>query len=390
MTPFSFHLLTPETGTIEDVSSPPRLHIPIPCHKTVVDTGMELLAGDKVAEARRPGEGDIHSPLPGKVIDILPESIVLETTSGDAATPAETGALADSELDGFLSGMGICTRPLVNADTLIINTVPTEPGITVGNALLAEYRKLVELGLETAKRIIRPKRIVMAAAKGNRINAFGGCSVTHIAPTYPNGLAPMIIKAITGQEVRLGEMPEDAVLLSVIDLYRIGRIMDTGRPVTDTIMTVGIRNLRVPIGMPVRFLLNQAGHSPNDGDRVVLGGLMQGITAANMEQGIHGTCTALHVVGRDAYPPVEDRFCMGCNECVRHCPARIMPNMISRAAEFKLFERAEQYYINACIECGICGFYCKARRPLLQYIRYAKRELALLRGACENETGGEA
>jgi electron transport complex protein RnfC len=58
-----------------------------------------------------------------------------------------------------------------------------------------------------------------------------------------------------------------------------------------------------------------------------------------------------------------------------------MPGMISRCAEFKQFTRAEAYHIHSCIECGLCGYWCTAGRPLLHYIRLAKYELALLAGA---------
>ena len=29
-----------------------------------------------------------------------------------------------------------------------------------------------------------------------------------------------------------------------------------------------------------------------------------------------------------------------------------------------------------CLECGLCGYVCIARRPVLQYIRLAKHKLA--------------
>lgn len=390
MTTFSFNLLSREPGIIENVSPPPRLRIPLSCHTPAVDVGMEIRAGEKVGKAVKPTAGDMHSPLPGKVMDVQPESILIETTSGDTIAPADAASIPDGDLVPFLREMGICTSPLTRATTLIINAVPSEPGVAVYSALLRDYRKILELGLETVKKIVSPTRIVMAAVRGGKINAFGGCSVTHLAPVYPNGLAPMVIKAITGQEVRLGEQAEETVLLTVLDLYRIGKIMDTGLPNTDTVMTLGNKSLRVPVGMPVRFLLDLAGHTIQHGDRVVLDGLLHGLTVANIEQGVHREATSLHVLRQDAFPPVEDRFCVGCGECAAHCPARIMPNMISRAAEFKLFERAEEYYVNACIECGICGYYCKARRPLLHYIRFAKEELALLKEECETEVTGEA
>ena len=73
---------------------------------------------------------------------------------------------------------------------------------------------------------------------------------------------------------------------------------------------------------------------------------------------------------------MEDNPCINCGECALHCPARVLPGMISRAAEFSFFDRARGYGLDSCFECGICGYHCPGRRPLLQYIRLAKKELA--------------
>lgn len=59
------------------------------------------------------------------------------------------------------------------------------------------------------------------------------------------------------------------------------------------------------------------------------------------------------------------------------CPARLKPSNLSRYAWSSLCTnccRAE--HIESCLECGLCGYVCIARRPVLQYIRLAKRKLA--------------
>jgi electron transport complex protein RnfC len=189
----------------------------------------------------------------------------------------------------------------------------------------------------------------------------------------------MVIKTITGQEVLLGTMPKDATILSVKDLYFIGRIMETGRPLTETIMTIGNQNHLILVGTPVGFLTAEAGAMVQPSNRIVMGGVMRGLAAINLEQGADKDTSGLQLLREDESIKTTDNFCLGCGECERHCPARIMPGMISRCAEFKQFERAEDFHIHSCIECGICGYWCKAKRPLLQYIRLAKYELALLR-----------
>jgi electron transport complex protein RnfC len=381
MTNYSFSLLTGDTGPLVKGTRPDRLRIPIHAHKPILAPGDQVLSGTKIAEAKADGHGDLHSPLAGTIREIDNFSMLIEVT-GNTRTNTETPPGDSGEsLSRWLHNLGINVSRFRRAQTLIINAVPPEPGISIYDPLLRDYRKTLELGLDAVERMVEPAKIFLVAAKGNRANAFANCTVMHVAPTYPNGLDQLVIKAVTGQETLPGATPENTVLLSVSDLYFIGRVMETGRPAMETVMTIGGQNLLVRIGTPVGFLVAEAGGSLQPGDRIVLGGLMRGIPALNPEQGVDRDTTGLHVVRKGEGLEPTDNFCLGCGECERHCPARIMPGMISRCAEFKQFARAETFHVHSCIECGICGYWCKAQRPLLQYIRLAKYEIALLRTA---------
>jgi electron transport complex protein RnfC len=48
--------------------------------------------------------------------------------------------------------------------------------------------------------------------------------------------------------------------------------------------------------------------------------------------------------------------------------------MMTRNCEFGRIEEALDYDLDACIECGLCAYVCTSRRPLLQYILFAKKE----------------
>lgn len=389
MTNFSFSLLTGETGPLVKAGVPDRLRIPAHAHTPTVKVGDEVLAGTLIATASRPVEGDLHAPLAGIIKEITHDAILMDVTGNEKAK-ADAAPADGANLKQWLRGRGINVTNIVPAATLVINGVPPEPYISIYEPLLRDYRKTVELGLETIQQLIRPSKIHLVTAKGNQANAFANCSILDVPPVYPNGIDQLVIKAATGQEVLLGASPKDATLLSIRDLYFIGRVMETGRPVTETIMTIGVKNHLVKIGTPVGFLAQEAGAQVQPGDRIILGGPMKGMPALNLQQGVGKFTTGLLMMkAADCLNPT-DNFCLGCGECERHCPARIMPGMISRCAEFKHFDRAEDFHIHSCIECGICGYWCKAQRPLLQYIRLAKYELALLRTATSNLPDGDA
>lgn len=394
MTTFNFSLLTGETGPLVKGNTPEHVRIPIHGHTPLLKEGDQVLGGTKIASATMPNKGDMHSPLAGIIKAISHDAITITITGNEKADPQVPTAEGGEHLKSELSGLGVDVSHLRQASTLIINAVPPEPGISIFDPLLRDYRKTIELGLDTVQRIVNSQKMYLVAAKGNRANAFPNCTVTHVAPVHPNGMEPLVIKSVTGQEVLLGAQPEDAILISVKDLYFIGRIMETGHPVTETVMTIGTSNYLIRIGTPVGALLNEVGATAQPGDRVILGGHMRGSAALNLQQGVDKDSTGLQIVRPTKEGLVTNNPCIGCGECERHCPARIMPGMISRCSEFKYFSRAEEFHIHSCIECGICGYWCVAQRPLLHYIRLAKYELALLRSATSsiqaetpNETG---
>ena len=66
--------------------------------------------------------------------------------------------------------------------------------------------------------------------------------------------------------------------------------------------------------------------------------------------------------------------CLHCGECVKVCPMKIPVNMMTRNCEFGRIQEAIDYDLDSCIECGLCAYVCTSRRPLLQYIQFAKKE----------------
>ncbi|BCS87428.1 electron transporter RnfC [Pseudodesulfovibrio sediminis] len=381
MTISNFSLHTGETGPLIQASTPDRLRVPIYGMTPILAEGDQVLAGTRIALSNNEDRGDMHAPLAGTIKAVYHDYMHIEVTGEERTEPLVPCSESGNALRKWLRDMGINVARLNRTRTLIINGVPPEPGISIYEPLLRDYRKVLEIGLDTIQRIVEPIRIFMVVAEGNQTNAFANCTVKHVAPIYPKGLDPLVIKTVTGQEVLPGMLPKNGTILSVKELYFIGRVMESGRPVSETVMTLGTQNHLVRIGTPVGWLTKELGVKVQPGDRLVLGGAMRGMTAVNLEQGVDKQTNGLTLFRKEEGLETTDNFCLGCGECERHCPSRLMPGMISRCAEFKQFKRAERFHIHSCIECGLCGYWCTAQRPLLQYIRLAKYELALLAGA---------
>ena len=67
--------------------------------------------------------------------------------------------------------------------------------------------------------------------------------------------------------------------------------------------------------------------------------------------------------------------CLRCGRCVDVCPAFLEPLYISAYSLKNDYEQSNKYRALDCIECGSCSFICPSKRPLLESIRVAKREI---------------
>lgn len=89
---------------------------------------------------------------------------------------------------------------------------------------------------------------------------------------------------------------------------------------------------------------------------------------------IKGTSGILVLNEKEARIP-EPNPCIRCGKCVDICPINLQPLFISQLSLKGKYDDTQKYHVLDCIECGSCSFICPSKRPLLQSIRVAKREV---------------
>lgn len=371
-------------GSLQEIAVPSLVRIPLhEKHKPVVKKKQLVGRGQVVAETSGTyayDVGFVHATIDGMVMDIAGGSIVIGPVpapkDGEDAPDipvvgpcGELGGLVEDALCRKLMELGIDTYRFHPSRTLVVNGLNPEPGVTVSEQLLESAKATLEKGIQVLERAVKPGAIKLVVARSKQITLYG-CTTIATSDVYPASIDPLVVYAATG-----AEHPDNVDVISVSDLYRVGRVAETGLPLLDAVLTVGDRNYRVPTGMPVEELLAAAGVTLEQGATVALDGPMRGRAISDLTMGVPENCTALTIVPRGAFPVVGDSACINCGECVLACPARIQPGMLSRYAEFGDYDTARYKHVEACLECGMCTFVCPANRPVTQYILLAKQQL---------------
>lgn len=169
-------------------------------------------------------------------------------------------------------------------------------------------------------------------------------------------------------------------MFNVGTLTQIGNLVPRSQGLIERVVTVsglGVQrpgNYRVPIGTPLRFLLQHVGATPK-ANEVILGGPMMGMALAALDVPVTKAMSGVIVLESDNadLAPRKIHACIRCARCVEACPMHLNPSMLGLlATKGQYAMMMEQYHLLDCFECGCCSYVCPSNIPLVQYFRIAK------------------
>jgi len=177
-------------------------------------------------------------------------------------------------------------------DTLLINGAECEPYLTTDHRVMLEQSADIMLGIRYVLKATGARHAIIAV-EANKQDAADllNAAVTKDLPVhvevlamkYPQGAEKMLIKALLGREVPVGQHASavGVVGINVATCAVIGRLLPHGRGIQERVITISgpamkrSGNFRIAIGTPVRFALEYLGIS-DDLSQVFLGGPMMG------------------------------------------------------------------------------------------------------------------
>lgn len=394
-------------------------HIGAPATATV-KKGDEVKVGTIIAQAGGFVSANIHSSVSGKVLKIdnvydssgYPKPAVFINVEGDEweegidRSPAivKECNLDAKEIVAKISAAGIVglggatfpthvklsPPPCNKAEILIINAVECEPYLTSDHVLMLEHGEEIMIGVSILMKAIQVNKAVIGVENNKKdaivhltklATAYPGIEVMPLKVQYPQGGEKQLIDAVIRKQVKSGALPisTGAVVQNVGTVFAVYEAVQKNKPLVERIVTVTGKklsrpsNLLVRIGTPIAALIEAAGGLPENTGKIIGGGPMMGRALLSPDVPVTKGSSGVLILDREEAVRKPMRDCIRCAKCVGVCPMGLNPAFLMRDTLYKSWETAEKGNVVDCIECGSCSFTCPANRPLLDYIRQAKK-----------------
>ena len=403
----------------KDYVMPLGQHIGVPA-KAVVSDGERVVRGQLIAKPGGFVSTALHSPVTGTITRVgdfrgvdgrFAPAIGIEADpfATQEIDPVPPGDWESLSLEDFIEavqmagivGMGGAAFPShvklsvpdgVKIRHLLINGAECEPYLTNDHRLMIERPDALLEGAEIMRRKLGAEETVIGIERNKpdaieiinqRIPDGQPARVVPLEVKYPQGAEKMMIRSVFGKEVPAGQLPRD-VGVNVNNVGTTVAIADyflRGMPLIERIVTVagpGVTypaNLVVPLGTPVRDVLQFCGGLREGTREIIMGGPMMGRPVTSLDVPVLKGCSGLLVFTEAETSRRDEYACIRCGRCVEACPYFLNPSRLARLSKARMFDEMKDYHVFDCVECGCCTFACPSNIPIVQLIRTAKDDL---------------
>ena len=412
---------------IENLPMPPLLHIPLQQHigapaAPLVSRGTMVKKGQPLARSQGAISAPVHAPTSGRIMGVggypahHPSGLTVRTITlrpdgknewiDNLELAADPLALEPDEIAKRVAaagivGMGGATFPSAvklnlrqryDLHTLVINGAECEPYLTCDDRLMREQPYALLDGVLLMAKALGVERILFAI-ENNKPYAQSTLQAAvkhhpHIAivslPTrYPMGSEKHLVQALTGKETPARGLTADigVVVHNVATALAVHDALRYGRPLISRVMTVTggaisqPRNIRVPLGTPLTYLIDYCGGFKQKPVRLISGGPMMGQPLPELRVPTVKGCNGLLALTDEEIQASPEMPCIRCASCVKACSCGLVPLEMMASIRAGGLDASVGMGLLDCISCGSCAYVCPAHIPLVQYFNYAKGEL---------------
>lgn len=131
--------------------------------------------------------------------------------------------------------------------------------------------------------------------------------------------------------------------------------------------------LDVKIGTTLNDIVKQIGGFVKEPSVIVINGLLYGNSVESMNVPITKSVKSVEFISKTKITDNQIYSCVNCGNCRYVCPSKISPGVLyAYAVNFKEIPEVLKNTVLSCEECGICNTVCPARLPLTKTISYLK------------------
>ncbi len=337
------------------------------------------------------------------IFEALLDAGIWETD--DYSLPLHVRVASPKVIDEFIAKLGnddkadmLRNLPYKDREikTLIINAIDRQPYVWVRNHILSiEVDRLIAAAKLITK-LSSPQQVILAVsqemASHESVKKFSEAFKAEIAVAngkYPSALEPLLIYGTTGKEMLFPSRNTRELEVAVVDvssLLQVAQLLIEGTSSLEVVVQVSVPSrkelylIKCPVGTPLQNILNHYSVDPDRLSKVILGGRFLGYAHYDLDFPITGEVDSIDLLEGDVFH-YKDQPCIRCGFCIKVCPMGIIPAEVSLYCEYKMFEEAVNKGLYQCIECGLCAYVCPSHRPMVQFMRYGKQELELMRVA---------
>jgi Na+-translocating ferredoxin:NAD+ oxidoreductase subunit C len=401
---------------VDEYVLPLSQHIGAPS-APIVEVGQRVKRGERIADPGGFVSVALHAPVTGHIEAIelrlhpngrMMQSIVvhrdpwssqaLEGLKGvDLAKLSTAEAIKMIQMGGIVGLGGAAFPSHVKlsvpegkvVEEVVINGCECESYLTCDHRLMTESADAVVRGTQILMKLLGGVRgwIGIEQNKPDAIEALRAVApddieVVGVQVKYPQGAEKMLVEALFGVEIPKGGLPLDRGILTnnVGTTAALADLFDRGIPLVERLVTVtgpGVdrpRNLMVPLGTPLRALLEHCGLR-SETVQVIAGGPMMGAPQKSIDTPVLKGTSGILCLDSPATVNLTEFPCIRCGRCLRACPMFLNPARLARLVRAGRAEEAGSIHLMNCFECASCSYVCPSGIPLVQWMRVGKTEL---------------
>ncbi len=376
--------------------------------KPLVKLGDKVLTGQTIASSDDPMHSPVHSSISGKVVDIsacaknpisgIDEPAIVIASDGRDKWIEQRGcgkdfqACSSIEMTDYIKNCGIVglggagfpthikLARLNKCQTLIINGVECEPGISCDDAIIQNHPQELLEGIKILQHIAQAEQTIIAVKANNsaQINlleqllANSDIKLAKMEDKYAAGDEKVIINSVLKKHITSDKHSIDiGVLCQNVGTTRaIYDAVINNQPLISRIISISgddinhTQNYQIRLGANIADIPEISAHIRPQ-QQYFLGGLMMGAKVSHLNYAIAKTLNSIFINKKAAKPKIQS--CIRCGTCHQACPIGLLPQQIYWYAKSDDIQKALDHNLLDCTLCGCCTAVCPSNIPLADY-----------------------